>query len=85
MSRCQVKCGKKITQNDGMLIKTYGTKIWTDKKTGKRMSKHGPTYKTCLKYITRNTKGQTKDSISTLLLTQLLLADETRNLSDEKK
>ena len=49
MSRCQVKCGKKITQNDGMLIKTYGTKIWTDKKTGKRMSKHGPTYKTCLK------------------------------------
>ena len=40
--RCQGNCGKKITQNDGMLIKTYGTTRWTDKKAGKEMSKYGP-------------------------------------------
>ena len=33
MSRCQGYCGEKITQNDGMLIKTYGTTRWIDKKT----------------------------------------------------
>ena len=44
MSRCQGKFGKKITQNDGMLINTYGTTRWTDKKAGKEMSKHGPMY-----------------------------------------
>ena len=27
-----------------MLIKSYGTTRWTDKKTGKEMSKHGPMY-----------------------------------------
>ena len=27
-----------------MLIKSFGTTRWTDKKTGKEMSKHGPMY-----------------------------------------
>ena len=33
--RWRGNCGKKITQNNGMLIKTYGTTRWTDKKMGK--------------------------------------------------
>ena len=35
------KMSEKITQDDGMHIKTYGNTRWTDKKTGKEMSKHG--------------------------------------------
>ena len=46
---------EKITQNDGMLIKNYGTTRWTDKKTGKEMSRYRPTYthfnETCLKLL----------------------------------
>ena len=30
VSRYQRNCGKKITQNDGMLIKSYRTTRWTD-------------------------------------------------------
>ena len=52
---CQGNCGKKIDQKDTMLIKSYGTSRWTDKKTGKEMSKHGPMYihfnEHCLKKI----------------------------------
>ena len=48
VSKYQGNCGKDITQNDVMLIKTYGTTRWTDKKTGKEMSKYGAN-KTCLK------------------------------------
>ena len=44
VTRCQGSCGKKIDQKDTMLIKSYGTMRWTDKKTGKKMSKHGPMY-----------------------------------------
>ena len=86
MSRCQGNCEKKITQNDGMLIKTYGTTRWTDKKTGKEMSKHGPMYihfnETCLK---RHTKKyyRLEEKFDYSIIT---LADETRNnLSDEEK
>ena len=44
VSRCQGNCGIKITQNDGVLIKAYGTAKWMDKKLGKEMSKYGPMY-----------------------------------------
>lgn len=44
VSRCQGNCGENITQNDRMLIKTYGNTKWTDKKTVNEMSKHGPMY-----------------------------------------
>ena len=67
VSRCQRKCGKKITQDDGMLIKTYGNTRWTDKKVGKQMSKHGPMYKTSLKRQTKKYYGQTKDTFIPLL------------------
>ena len=83
--RCQGNCGKKITQND-MLIKTYLTTRWTDKKTGKEMSRHGPIYKhfneICLKRHTKQYyRPDKKFNYSTVTL-----ADETRNnLSDEKK
>ena len=81
MSRCRGNCGKKITQNDGMLIKR-----WTDKKTGKEMSKYGPMYthfnETCLK---RHTKKYYRpdEKFDYSIIT---LADETRNnLSEEEK
>ena len=49
------KLWEKITQNDGMLIKNYGTRRWTDKKTGKEMSRYRPKYthfnETCLKLL----------------------------------
>ena len=55
--RCQGNCGKKITQNDGMLIKAYGTTRWAGKKTGKETSKYGPVHihfnKTCLRRHTK--------------------------------
>ena len=86
VSRYQGNCGKKITQNDGMLIKTYGTTRWTDKKTGNEMSKYGPMYihfnETCLK---RHTKKYYRpdEKFDYSIIT---LADETRNnLSDEEK
>ena len=81
MSRCQGNCGKKITQNDGMLIKR-----WTDKKTGKEMSKYGPMYihfnETCLKrHIKKYYRPDEKFDYSVITL-----ADETRNnLSEEEK
>ena len=85
VSRCQGNCGKKITQND-MLIKTYVTTRRNDKKTGKEMSRHGPTYihfnEICLKRHTKQYyRSDKKFNYSTVTL-----ADQTRNnLSDEKK
>ena len=80
VSRCQGKCGKKITQDDGMLIKTYGNTRWTDKKVGKQMSKHGPMYKTSLKRQTKKYYGPDKRFVYSIIT----MADETHNLSDEK-
>ena len=78
VSRCQGNCRKKITENDGMFIKSYRTTRWTDKKTGKETSKWGPMYKNFNKtYKLKNTTGQTKDSIT--------LPDKIRNLLDEEK
>ena len=86
MSRCQGNCGKNVTQNDGMIIKTYGTTRWTDKNTGKEISKYGPKYiyfkKICLK---RHTKKYYVPDIGFHYF-NITLADETRNnLSDEEK
>ena len=62
-----------------MLIKNYGTTRWTDKKTGKEMSRYRTKYthfnETCLKlFIKLKTStlkyyniGQTKDPIAPLL------------------
>ena len=44
ITRCQGNCGKKIDQKDTMKIKSYRTTRWTDKKTGKEMSKHASMY-----------------------------------------
>ena len=81
VSRCQGNCGKKITQNDGMLIKTYGTTTQTDKKTRKEMSKYEPMYIHFNKtYLKRHANKQPDEKFD------FLLADETRNnLSDEEK
>ena len=86
MSRYQGNCGKKITQNDGMLIKTSGTTRWTDKKTGKEMSKYGPMYthfnETCLKGHTKK-YYRPDEKFDHSIIT---LADETcNNLSHEEK
>ena len=86
VSRCQGNCGKKITQNDGLLIKTYGTTRGTNKKTGKEMSKYGPMYihfnEACLK---RHTKKYYRPD-ERLDYSIITLADQTRNnLSDEEK
>ena len=67
------KLWEEITQNDGMIIKDYGTIRLTDKKTGEEMSRYRPMSthfnETCSK---RHTKtyfniSQTKDSITPLL------------------
>lgn len=43
--KCQGNCGKRITPEDPVwLVKTYGQTKWTDKKTGKEMSKYGAMY-----------------------------------------
>ena len=86
MSRCQGNFGKKITRNDGNLIKTYGTTKWTDKKTGKEISKYGPMFinfnKTCLK---RHTKKYYRPD-EKFYYSIITLADQTRNnLSDKEK
>ena len=86
MSRCQGKCEENITQNNGMLSKTYGTTRWTDKKTGKEMSKHGPMYihfnETYLKRHIKKYYGP-DERLDYSIIT---FADETRNdLSDEEK
>ena len=84
--RCQGNCEKKITQNDGMLIKTYGTTRWTDKKTGNEISKYGPMYIHFNKtYQKRHTKEYYRpdEKFDYSIIT---LAEETRNnLSDEQK
>ena len=69
VSRYQGSCEKNITLTDAMLIKSFGTRRWTDKKTGKEISKHGPMYITepTYKGMIKNTTGQTKDSITPLL------------------
>ena len=86
VSRCQGNSGNKITQNDGMLIKTHGTTRWAGKKTGNEMSTYGPMYlhfdETCLK---RHTKKYCRPD-EKLDYSIITLADETRNnLSDEEK
>ena len=84
--RCQGYCGKKITQIDGMLIKTYGTTRWTDKSTGDEMSKYGPMYihlnETCLKRHTKKYyRPDEKFDYSIITLAQ----ETSNNLSDEEK
>ena len=38
-------CGKEIRpDDDGMLVKSYGIIMWTDRKTGLEKSKFGPMY-----------------------------------------
>ena len=45
ISKCQGRCGKKITPDDDLfLVRSYGTSSWTDKKTGRERSKFGPMY-----------------------------------------
>ena len=79
VSRCQGNCGKKITQNDGTLIKTYGTTRCSDKKTGKEWSKNGPMYihfnETCWKRHTKKYYRPDKKFYYSIIT----LADEVRN------
>ena len=86
VSRCQGNCGKKITQNDGMLIKTYGTTRWIDKKTENKMTKYGPMYIHFNEtYLKRHTKKYYRPD-EKLDYSIITLADELRNnLSDEQK
>ena len=86
MNNC-VNYRKKLrTKSISMLIKTYGTTRWTDKKTRKEMSTYGPMYihfnKTCLKRHTKKYyRPDKKFDYSIITLT-----DKTRNnLSDEEK
>ena len=54
MTRGQGNWGKKIDQKDTMLMKSYGTMRWTDKKIGKEMSKHGPMYFISMNIASKN-------------------------------
>ena len=53
ISKCQGRCGKNITPNDILIVKTSGKTSWTDKKTGQQREKFGPMYlhfpENCLK------------------------------------
>ena len=45
ITKCQGMCGKKITPDDnGLLVRTYGTTTWTERGNGREMSKYGPMY-----------------------------------------
>ena len=44
ISKCQGRCGKNITPNDILILKTSGKTSWTDKKTGQQREKFGPMY-----------------------------------------
>ena len=86
MSRCQGRCGKKIDKSDILLIKSYGTTTWTDKKSGKEMSKHGPMYihfnEICLKAYHDKFYGPSE----TFEYSIVTVGTETlSNLSEEEK
>ena len=44
ISKCQGRCGKDISPNDILIVKTSGKTSWSDKKTGQQKEKFGPTY-----------------------------------------
>ena len=44
ISRCRGNCGKKINDEDSLIIKFYGTTSWADQKTAREKSKYGPMY-----------------------------------------
>ena len=43
-SKCQRRCGKNITPNDILIVKTSGKTSWTNQKTGQQREKFGPIY-----------------------------------------
>lgn len=55
ISKCQGRCGKTITQNETLIVKTFGKTSWTDRKTGQQREKFGPMYvhfhEDCLKTV----------------------------------
>ena len=45
IKKCQGMCGKVIKpEDDGLLVRSYGTSTWTDRTTGAERSKFGPMY-----------------------------------------
>ena len=42
ITKCQGRCGKSISNEDEMIICSYGTSTWTNKVTGRGNSKYGP-------------------------------------------
>ena len=70
-----------------MLLKSYGTPIWTDKKTGRKMSKHGPMYihfnEHCLKIFHNKQFFAPDESFDYSVIT---LSQETLpNLNEEER
>ena len=43
-TKCQGRCGKSIGNEDEMIIRSYGTRTWTNKVTGRENSKYDPMY-----------------------------------------
>ena len=44
VSKCRGKCGKKISTDDVLVVRSYGNVSWTDKKTGELKQRYGPMY-----------------------------------------
>ena len=44
ISKCQGRCGKNISPNGKLIVKTSGKTSWTDKKTGQQKEKFDPMY-----------------------------------------
>ena len=44
ISKCQERCGKNITPNDILILKTSRKTSWTDTKTGQKREEFGPMY-----------------------------------------
>ena len=44
VSKCQGKCGKAMDKSDTLVVNSYGTIGWMDKKTGEGKQRFGPMY-----------------------------------------
>ena len=84
ISKCQGRCGKNITPNDILIVKTSGKTSWTDKKTGQQREKFGPMYlhfqDDCLKNF-----GEKDYTIGESFVFEKIKIDETtkRELTEE--
>lgn len=87
ISKCQGHCGKKISQDDILLVRFLGTRKWTDAKSGKETSKYGPMYvhfsSECLKSCDSSNYYGLDDEFD---YTKLIVPEDTKlELNEQEK